>query len=280
MGKTSSPSPARPSRRAAGKPAAPAGTRRGPSTRIPKDDEEPTQVWLYGLHAVLAALSNPKRQFHRLVATRNGAQHLVDPPLEAQILSPDGMSGMLPPGAVHQGLAVLAEVLPEPDFEASLLPADPTRPVMVLDRVTDPQNVGAVLRSAAGFNARGVVTTRRRSPPLTGTLAKAATGAVEHVPYVRVQNLARALERLREGGYRLIGLTEDGASPLPDIQCDDPVALVLGAEGDGLRPITRNLCDHLAHIPTPGPITALNVSNAAAIALYHVTAKPRSNLEA
>lgn len=249
------------------------GQRRPPAIQSP--EEPPAHVWLYGIHAVLAALANPNRTHHRLVVTRNGAQHLADraAPLEPQIVSPDGLSGMLPPGAVHQGLGLLTDPLPEPELEASVFPADLDRPVVVLDRVTDPQNVGAVLRSAAVFNARAVVTTARRSPPITGTLAKAATGAVEHVPYVKVQNLARALERLKEGGYITIGLAEQGSHALSDIGPAGPAAVVLGAEGEGLRPLTRDLCDHLVHIPTPGPLSALNVSNAAAVALYHVVTR-------
>ncbi len=255
-------------------PSTPARRKPGPrpAARSPSPDDPPAHVWLYGLHAVTAALANPARTLHRLVVTRNGAQHLGDRTagLEPQIVSPDGLSGMLPPGAVHQGLGLLADPLPEPDLDASVLPPETARPVLVLDRVTDPQNVGAVLRSAAVFNARAVVTTARRSPPVTGALAKAATGAVEHIPYVKVQNLARALERLKDGGYTTIGFAEEGAAALPDVMPPGPAAVVLGAEGEGLRPLTRELCDTLAHIPTPGPLSALNVSNAAAIALYHV----------
>ncbi len=235
-----------------------------------RDDEDSGPVWLYGIHAVTAALANPARRFHRLIATRNAARHLEAPPIEPQILDPDGMSGMLPPGAVHQGLGLLVDPLAEPAFPACVLPARAEAPVVLLDRVTDPQNVGAVLRSSAVFGARAVVTTARRSPPITGTLAKAATGAVEHVPYAKVANLARAIESLRGQGYTVLGLAEEGAEALHTVAPAGPVALILGAEGDGLRESTRELCDHLVHIPTPGPIGALNVSNAAAIALYHL----------
>ncbi len=235
-------------------------------------DEEPRTVWLYGIHAVEAALANPARKRIRFLASRNAAQHLPEGLGEPEILAPDSIAGMLPPGAVHQGLALLTEPLPDPDLSESTLPIDPARPVVLLDHVTDPQNVGAVLRSAAAFGARAVVTTQRRSPPVTGTLAKAATGAVEHVPYVRVQNLARAMEHLSQAGYRLVGLAEDGGTALPALRTPQPVALALGAEGEGLRALTREKCDDLVRLPTQGPISSLNVSNAAAIALYHLTA--------
>ncbi len=255
---------ARPARaKTAPKPKAPAR----PTYKPPEEG-----LWLYGIHAVEAALGNPAREKTRLVASRNAARQLEDlnPTLKPEILDPDAVGALVPPGAVHQGLALLTAHLPEPDLEDAVFPADPGRPVVLLDQVTDPQNVGAVLRSTAALGGRAVVTTQRHAPPVTGALAKAATGAVEHVPYVRTQNLARAIEALKEGGYRIVGLAEEGAEPLTAYADAAPIALALGAEGKGLRALTRSACDRLVHLPTAGPISSLNVSNAAAIALYHV----------
>ncbi len=240
----------------------------GPRT---KSEEPDGPRWLYGIHAVEAALANPDRRIQRLVATRNAARPLQNPPLEPEVLAPEAIAALLPAGAVHQGLAILTEPLEEPSLASVLEDPAPSAPIVLLDRVTDPQNIGAVLRSCAVFGARAVITTWRRSPPVTGALAKAATGGVEHVPYLRVNNLARAIETVKEAGYSVWGLAEEGSEPITALRPEGPVALILGAEGDGLRSLTRDLCDRLVHIPTPGPIKALNVSNAAAIALCHVT---------
>ena len=231
------------------------------------EEETGGPSWLWGVHASLAALANPARRIERVVATRNGAQRLPAG-LEAHILDPDAMDGMLPPGAVHQGLAVRAFPLEPASLEAACLPAD-GRPVLLLDGVTDPQNVGAAFRNAAAFSARAVVLQDRKSPPLTGALAKAAAGAVEIVPHVRVVNLSRALETLREGGYLTLALEGEGALPLSEALADPrPVALALGAEGKGLRPAVAEACEKRARIPIAAAMESLNVSAAAAVALY------------
>ncbi len=219
------------------------------------------------MHASLAALANPARRIERVVATRNAAAHLPAG-VDAQILDPDAIDGMLPPGAVHQGLAVRASPLQPLELAAACAPAD-GRAVLVLDGVTDPQNVGAVFRSAAAFGARALVLQDRKSPPLTGALAKAATGAIEIVPHVRVVNIARALEELRGWGYLTIAL--EGESSVELAQAFDharPTALVLGAEGKGLRPSVAEICEVRARIPIAAAMESLNVSVAAAIALY------------
>ncbi len=237
----------------------------------PRHAEPIGPVWFFGVHAVTEALRNPQRQANRLIATRNAARDLpTDMPIEAEILDPKQISRILPEGAVHQGLGLLVEPLPEPDLEDACGPAAAGRPVMVLDQVTDPHNVGAILRTAAAFGARAVVTTRRHSPEVTGTLAKVASGAVEHVPYVRIGNLSEGLTQLQGLGYQVVGLAEEGETTLSALAPFGPVAIVLGAEGPGLRQKTRNTCDVLAKLPTQPPIGSLNVSNAAAVALYEI----------
>jgi 23S rRNA (guanosine2251-2'-O)-methyltransferase len=238
-------------------------------------------VWLYGTHAVLAALANPQRRLRRLVATPEATTGLDagvgrarsagrEPPA-VERLDRGALQALLPQGAVHQGLAALAEPLPSPELDALCerwaAAADPVA-VVVLDQVTDPHNVGAVLRSAAAFGAAAVVLTERHAAPESGALAKAASGALEHVPLVRVVNLARGLDRLKEAGFWCIGLDAAGRDPLDKAPLEGRLALVLGSEGGGLRRLTREGCDLLAHLPTRGPIRDLNVSNAAAVALY------------
>lgn len=219
------------------------------------------------MHAVLAALANPARRIERVVATRNAATRLPDG-VEPQLLDPDAIDGMLPPGAVHQGLAVRAFPLEPLSLEAACAPPD-GRSVLVLDGVTDPQNVGAAFRSAAAFGARAVVLQDRKSPPLTGVLAKAAAGAVELVPHVRVVNLGRAIETLRNLGYLTVALEGEASVSLAEAVADPrAAALVLGAEGKGVRPGVVEACEKRARIPIAAAMESLNVSAAAAIALY------------
>ena len=223
---------------------------------------------LYGWHTVKAALENPARHIRRLLATENAARRLAADGMtlgmEPELVRPGAIAQRLPPDAVHNGLLAEADPLPSPDLDEIV----PEGIVLVLDQITDPHNVGAILRTAAGFAAAAVVTTARHSPEATGVLAKSASGALEHVPIVTVQNLARALERLRERGYLLVGLDSSGEADLGDTALRSPLALVLGAEGKGLRQLTRATCDHVAHLDLPGRIKSLNVSNAAALALY------------
>jgi 23S rRNA (guanosine2251-2'-O)-methyltransferase len=223
--------------------------------------------WIWGVHASLAALANPARRIERVVATRNAAQRLPEAS-EPQILEPDAIDGMLPPGAVHQGLAVRAFPLEPLELEAACAPPD-GRSVLLLDGVTDPQNVGAAFRSAAAFGARAVVLQDRKSPPLTGVLAKAAAGAIELVPHVRVVNLGRAIETLRALGYLTVALEGEAELSIADALSEQrPVALVLGAEGKGVRPGVAEACEKRARIPIAPAMESLNVSAAAAIALY------------
>lgn len=220
------------------------------------------------MHASLAVLANPARRVERVVATRNAAARLPAG-VDVQILDPDAIDGMLPPGAVHQGIAVRASPLEPVTLEQACAPVD-GRPVLLLDGVTDPQNVGAAFRSAAAFGARALILQDRKSPPLTGALAKAATGAIELVAHVRVVNLSRTMEELRAMGYLTIALEGETDLALADAMAGNkrPVALALGAEGKGLRPGVAEACEKRARIPIAAQMESLNVSAAAAIALY------------
>lgn len=223
--------------------------------------------WIWGVHASLAALANPARRVERVVATRNAASRLPDG-IEPQILEPDAIDGMLPPGAVHQGLAVRAFPLEPIELEKACGAPD-GRSVLVLDGVTDPQNVGAAFRSAVAFGARAVILQDRKSPPLTGVLAKAAAGAIELVPHVRVVNLGRSIETLRSLGYLTVALEGEAELGLADaLDGKRSAAIIVGAEGKGLRPGVAEACEKRARIPIAPAIESLNVSVAAAIALY------------
>ncbi|MCX7310480.1 MAG: RNA methyltransferase [Hyphomicrobiales bacterium] len=222
---------------------------------------------LYGWHPVTAALQNPARRMRKLLATENAARRLTDEKIEApipEIVRPDAIAARLPPDSVHQGLYLEADPLPSPLIEQ--LATDGI--VLVLDQVTDPHNVGAIFRTAAAYAATAIVTTARHSPEATGVLAKAASGALEHVPLVTVQNLARGLAALKERGFLVIGLDSSGGEDMAKLPLRRPLALVLGAEGKGLRQLTKETCDHVARLDLPGTIQSLNVSNAAAVALY------------
>ncbi|WP_207481450.1 23S rRNA (guanosine(2251)-2'-O)-methyltransferase RlmB [Arenibaculum pallidiluteum] len=236
---------------------------------------------LFGIHPVAAAWTNPERRIRRLLATEAALEALAPALAEA---AAKGLSRPAPgrtdratldrmlPDAVHQGAVLDAAPLPELDL-ADLIRAGAARErdvLVLLDQVTDPHNVGAILRSAAAFGASGVVLPDRNAPEVTGTLAKSASGALEVVPLVRVVNLARALTELRDGGYWCVGLDESGPATLAETRLDGRVAIVLGAEGSGLRRLTMERCDAVARLPTRGPIGSLNVSNAAAVALYEI----------
>ena len=228
---------------------------------------------LYGWHTVKAALENPRRRFRRLLATENAARRLADDgvklPLTPELVRPDAIAARLPPDAVHQGLLAEADALESPPIED--LPAEGI--VLALDQITDPHNVGAILRSAAAFGVNAVVMTARHSPEATGVLAKSASGALEHVPIAEVGNLARALEALEKRGFLLIGLDRSGTAELAALPLASPLALVVGAEGKGLRQLTRTTCHHVARLDLPGAIKDLNVSNASALALYIATTR-------
>jgi 23S rRNA (guanosine2251-2'-O)-methyltransferase len=228
---------------------------------------------LYGWHSVKAALENPARRVRKLMVTENALRRLRDEsiplPVEPEMVRPDAIAARLGPDAVHQGLLVEADPLPALTLET--LAAEGL--VLVLDQITDPHNVGAILRSAAAFDVKAIVTTARHSPEATGVLAKAASGAIDIVPLVLVQNLARAMNGLRERGFLIVGLDSEGEADLADVPLKAPLALVLGAEGKGLRQLTRETCDSLARLDMPGAIKSLNVSNAAALALYVASRK-------
>jgi 23S rRNA (guanosine2251-2'-O)-methyltransferase len=242
---------------------------RGQDARRDRRRGEPGEpVILYGWHTVTAALANPARRFQKLLVTENALRRLSDEnialPLAPDVVRPDALAAQLAPDAVHNGLIAEADPLPSPDIED----LDASGIVLVLDQITDPHNVGAILRTAAAFAVTAVVTTARHSPEATGALAKAASGALELVPIAIVQNLARSLAALKERGFLVVGLDSDVPDDLAAIELRAPLALVLGAEGKGLRQLTGATCDRLARLALPGAIKSLNVSNAAALSLY------------
>ena len=226
---------------------------------------------LYGFHSVAEAVANPRRVVHAVYVTPNAAARLAELTAGLKpaptVVSAEDLDRLVGADAVHQGVVAEVDNLPAP----GLHDIPDTGVVVVLDQVTDPHNVGAILRSAAAFGATAVVMTERHSPEATGVLAKTASGGLEHVPLVVVGNLAQALTVLGERGFWRIGLDSDGETPLAQAVARPPVAIVLGAEGKGLRRLTRERCDALARLDVPGPIRSLNVSNAAAVALYAVT---------
>lgn len=223
---------------------------------------------IYGAHAVMAALANPRRTTLELMVSENAATRfateLAELDVNPKILPTAEISRHLPRDAVHQGLLLKTNQLPEPGLED--IPEGGI--LVILDQVTDPHNVGAILRSCAAFQVDAVVTTLRHSPVSGGTLAKTASGALEHVPLVRVSNLARALDKLASRGFECIGLDSDGEKTIEDDEITGGVAIVLGAEGKGLRRLTREYCDRIVRLDVHGPIRSLNVSNAAAVTLY------------
>lgn len=225
-------------------------------------------VILYGWHTVSLALANPQRRFRKLLLTENAARRLAEEDIPTRItpevVRPVEIDRLLSADAVHQGLYAEVDPLPSPDIETLA----PEGLVLVLDQITDPHNVGAILRSAAAFAVKAIVTTARHSPEATGVLAKSASGALELVPLVTVQNLARALTALNERGFQTVGLDSEGSENLSAIEMREPLALVLGAEGKGLRQLTRETCSAVARLDMPGEIKSLNVSNAAVLALY------------
>jgi 23S rRNA (guanosine2251-2'-O)-methyltransferase len=228
--------------------------------------DETESILIYGLHAVSEALANPRREITRLLVTENALRRLGETSkssLEPEIVGPHDIARLLPPDAVHQGALVEALPLIPPDLDELALEGI----VLALDQITDPHNVGAILRTASAFAVRAVIVPMRHSPAATGVLAKAASGALEHVPIVPVRNLADALIALAERGFLRVGLDSEGESTLEQAPLRQPLVLALGAEGKGLRDRVRQSCDLVARIDLPGAIKSLNVSNAAAIAL-------------
>jgi 23S rRNA (guanosine2251-2'-O)-methyltransferase len=237
----------------------------GPPPHRPGDIDEAV---LYGVHPVIEALRNPRRRHRRLLATENALKRLQeevgDLPVEPELVRPSEIDRLLTPDSVHQGLYLVCDPLPSPGLDS--LPDDAI--VLALDQITDPHNVGAILRSAAAFAASAVIVTIRHSPAATGVLAKSASGALEHVPLIAVRNLGDALDELGKRGFLRIGFDSDGEVAFDDVTLRRPLVMVMGAEGKGLRQRTRDLCDQVARLEVPGTITSLNVSNATAIALY------------
>jgi len=250
-----------------------------------RDTHDKAAAWLYGRHAVEAALGNPARRCQRLIALRETAAEAdmllrgarAKPPRGGvEIVERRALEKLLPNGAVHQGLALAAEPLMAADLESILATAaaDAPQVIVALDQVSDPHNVGAILRSAAAFGALAVIVPEHGAPSVTGVLAKAASGALEDVPLLRVANLSRALEKLKAAGFWSLGLDEQAAQTIAALDLPARVVLVLGAEGSGLRRLTREHCDFLARLPTRSAMASLNVSNAAAVALYALSQRP------
>ena len=248
-----------------------------------KSNNPDAHVRLYGTHAVCAAVQNPQRQVIKLWATANGAKTISALKTAARLmpeqLSPQELARLLPADAVHQGLVADVSSLPDTSLKTIMARA---RPIIVLDQIVDPRNVGAILRVAAVFDAAGIIVTRHHSPRAEGALAKTASGALETVPLLAVANLARTLSMLAGAGYQVLGLDEHGARTIDQIDTNQPLACVMGAEGRGLRRLTRETCTELVSLPTKsytgdtgaGPqneFATLNVATAAAVALYALT---------
>ncbi|MXQ09917.1 TrmH family RNA methyltransferase [Microvirga makkahensis] len=227
---------------------------------------------LYGWHPVVEALRNRKRTIRRLLTTENSLRRLQEElgtplPLEPEMVRPDDINRLLEPDAVHQGLYAEADPLPSPSVET----LSGRRLVLALDQITDPHNVGAIVRTAAAFDVEAIITTARHSPAATGVLAKSASGGLEHVPFMIVKNLGDTLTALGERGFQRIGLDSEGEANIDELPLRLPLVLVLGSEGKGLRQRTRECCDVIGRLDMPGEIKSLNVSNAAAISLFAVT---------
>ncbi len=250
-----------------------AGPRRGRPANPAAGSRE---LWLFGTHAVEAALRNPKRNVKRLLATPEAAQRLeakgIGQPALSLLEPADRSAIELIVGeeAVHQGVAAHVATLPDLEIEDALgsLGDRETVLLVALDHVTDPHNVGAIMRSAAAFGAAALIVTKHNAPDETGVLAKSASGALEHVALVRATNLSRAIETCQQNGFWVVGLDAHGESDIDDLDLPDRCVLVLGAEGEGVRPGVQKVCDFMARLPMAGTMESLNVSNAGAIALF------------
>jgi 23S rRNA (guanosine2251-2'-O)-methyltransferase len=238
------------------------------SAQLSPAARRPDALWIYGIHAVAAALQNPDRTIRRIVATANALARLAEAgaalPFAPEDATPRDLDRIVGSDAVHQGVALEVEPLPTLGLDA----LSAAKLIVVLDQVTDPHNVGAILRSAVAFGADAIVTTGRHSAAESGTLAKAASGALDQIKWIEVQNLARALEEIGAMGFTRVGLDSDAETQIEDAMRGTRIALVLGAEGKGLRRLTQETCDVVARLSVPGAIASLNVSNAAVLALY------------
>lgn len=249
---------------------------RGPRRHSAGDESRDNGLWLYGLHAVESALGNPDRRIVRLLATPEAAEKLAAKGLSRDRLSliepadRSAIDTILGPDKVHQGLALKTNPLPAMDIQDALVGLDADDPALVvaLDHVTDPHNVGAILRSASAFGARAVLTTKHNAPEETGTLAKSASGALENLPIVKVTNLGRTIKECQDLGFWVVGLDASGSEDLDLMDLPKRCVLVLGAEGEGLRPGIQGVCDFMAKLPMTGQMESLNVSNAAAVSMF------------
>ena len=243
--------------------------------KMPGKDDQKNGIWLYGYHAVTAALQNPKRKIFRLLLSKETVQEIPQSLIDGTIgYEPAGrqeFEQVLPKGSVHQGIA--AYVSPLPEYYETDLPDKEVSVVVILDQVTDPHNVGAVLRSAAAFDADAVIVTQRNAPEATGALAKSASGTLELIPLIYVSNLARTMDTLKEKGYWCVGMDGSAKETLREAKLAKKIALVMGSEGYGLRRLTAQNCDFMVKLPISKNVESLNVSNAAAIALYDLKYK-------
>ncbi len=240
-----------------------------------KPQKPASQIWLYGIHACRMALENPRRQVMAIQAINDSilAKVLADAsrikdPAKVKLVDRQRLESLLPPGCVHQGIAIQVAPLHHMTIDELESDLSPNQRIVVLDQVSDPHNVGAILRSAAVFGAKALILTDRNAPSESGALAKSASGALEIVPLVRVANLAHALKDLKDIGFWCVGFAESGAERLDQIDLKGKIALVMGAEGDGMRRLTREMCDFTVCLPAASAFRTLNVSNAATIALY------------
>ncbi|MBL4595745.1 MAG: 23S rRNA (guanosine(2251)-2'-O)-methyltransferase RlmB [Robiginitomaculum sp.] len=229
------------------------------------------KLWVWGTHAATAALNNPNRKIIEVLITRNTLAQFDKTALLEKInpTEPDQITDALPYGAVHQGIAL--HVSPNPPVALETILQNQTGPLLMLDGITDPRNIGAIFRSAAAFGAAGVITQERHMPTLGGVLAKAAAGAIERVPHIPVVNLSRTLEKLADAGVHSIGLTGETSLSLSEAKDERAVVLVLGAEGKGMRPNVKKHCETLARIPISSHMESLNVASAASVALYELS---------
>tara|TARA_Y100001936_G_C16066697_1_gene667749 strand:+ start:75 stop:1016 length:942 start_codon:yes stop_codon:yes gene_type:complete len=252
-----------------------AGRFQSHSSARPKNNS--AEIWIYGHHAVMAALKNADRKTKRILLSKDGhldqAQYAQNTEIKLEMVSPHQLEALLPPRAVHQGIAALVSKLPAVNIEQICNEAKTRQRgvIIVLDQITDPRNIGSIIRSGAFFGALAVIIQDRHSPTLNGIIAKAASGGMEKVPVIRVKNISRSLEKLKLGGFWCLGLDSNSTRALSDYVPNNLTAIVLGAEGSGLRRLVKQSCDELTKIEGHGPISSLNVSNACAIALFSLT---------
>jgi 23S rRNA (guanosine2251-2'-O)-methyltransferase len=234
----------------------------------------PTDLWIYGIHASIAALRNPDRHINTILTTKHSSDfvaNLKNPNLPPhQIIDRNQLDAMLPPDSVHQGIAIQCDPLPSLHLEDVISNQTENSTLIVLDQANDPRNIGSVLRSAAAFNATAVVVPDRGTPEISGSMAKAAAGAIEQIPIVRVKNLARSLKIIKKEGYWCVGLDGRATQTLAEVKLSGKIVIVMGAEGRGLRQLTSENCDYLAKIPISGQIESLNLSIATSIVLYEL----------